>query len=260
MSKKLISTLVCVCFLFVFCINGAFAENIDNNNKFKVVQNDEKICTVMGEYEGDTLYATLDKTTNQVTMQAVEKSKTKFLGVPIGEDKITNYEVKIDNADENNISATISDTETHKEFKIRKSNHDKVIAQAVVLVPVLEILGQALLEYLIAATAVLIIAGATYYVASTIAEELRKRSYDYYQAELRSGQVYIGPAVDYNYALAAVEIGGNIFSRTQTLAKNLATAAGSGYRGPEIHGTGSNYFWHYHPKYGMYAEYAHCFY
>lgn len=255
--KKMISIAMSFCLVFTLCFGNSFAlgKNIDSNKNITTIINNDMICTVMGEYKGDKLYATLNKETNKITMQLVEKSK--MLGVSIGQEKKTNYEVVIDNAIDGKVSAVIINTETKEKHHVSKDS-DKVIAQLPAVIPLIEIIGIAIIEALLIAATAIVVGGVTYYVATKVADMLRQKSYDFYLALLSGGTVYIGSSIDFETALARVGFGGDIFARTGDLARMMAVSAGGSYRGPECHGD-EGYFDHYHPKYGTYAPYAHCF-
>ncbi|RCX08302.1 hypothetical protein DFR58_14314 [Anaerobacterium chartisolvens] len=259
--RKIICLLVCLCFVVSFCFNSvAFAEEKGQFDKnIKVVQDDSNITKVMTEYEGDKIYATLDKKTSEITVKVVEKKKNKkgALAESVAE-KETTYGVKVQDYDGDNFSAIVTDKEAKKEYKIGKS--DKAKAQFVIAIPIAIGLLDALIMALLATAATVVIAGATYYVASKVVEAIRRQNqYDYYMATITKGDVYIGPAIDYWTAYDRVAIGGDIFSRDGSLAMGMASAVGAGFRGPECHGD-SGYYYHYHPKYGSLSQYAHCFY
>lgn len=263
--KKVVALIVCLCFAFSFCFNSIIAASNDKFDKsnIKVVRNDGKACTVMATYKGDELYATINKETNEITMQAVEKSKAKTLGLPIGEDKKTTFKVKVEKAVDSEISAVATETESNKEYKISQ-NSDKVIAQIPIAIPLVEILGAALLEALLATLTAIIVFGITYYSATTVADSIRNKSYNYYYAVLKNDDVYIGPAYPEDAAaFTAVRKGNNVFARTDAKANEAARKGGSGmalWHTP--HGGGDGYWNHYHPTdmYGVKIEGVHCWY
>lgn len=259
--RKGIALLICICFVFSFCFNSVMASNNDkvDKSKVKIVQNDDKVCTVMATYKGDALYATINKETNEITMQAVEKPKANAFGLSLGKDKKTNYKVKVQDAKDGKVSAIVTGLDSNKEYKVGTSD-DKVIAQIPLAVPLIVILGEILLDVLLGTIATIVVAGVTYYAASKVISKIRSQTqYDYFQAALSGGTLYVGGGINYAAALSATEIGGDTFARTSDKARILATAAGAGYRGPECHGN-EGYYYHYHPKYGSLAQYAHCFY
>lgn len=116
----------------------------------------------------------------------------------------------------------------------------------------------AISQWVIIQIEAIVVGGATYYVATKVAEKLREKQYLYYHAIISRGTVYIGPAVKYEEALSVTIAGGDTFSIAPDLAKALAIKAGATYEGPECHGDEGS-FMHYHPKYGVYSRYDHCF-
>lgn len=110
-------------------------------------------------------------------------------------------------------------------------------------------IGEALLSHLIAASAAVVIAGVTYTVASKVASKLRNKSYDHYAAVIRKGDVYIGNPISYSAAVARMKSGGDVWSKSYSLAAKVARGAGNGRTpvGPERHGNGKpGYYWHFH--------------
>jgi len=259
--KKVISLVVCICFVCSFCMSSfanAASNEIIDENIFKVVQNNDKVCTVTATYKGDKLYATLDKETREITMQTVEKSKMQILGLSLGKDKVTDYEVKVDTVADGEVSAIITDAETGKEYKISK-NTDKVKAQAVVILPLIDILAGLALLVLNNIVATVVVAGITYYALSEIMEDVEDESYDYYAAYIVSNDdLYIAGSISYEAAVARMQAGKNILARTQLKAYGVAKNAYNGYTpvGPEKHSGSGHYYWHYHPYNRYYGSHA----
>lgn len=258
---KCIALIVCLCFTVCSLSNTALASSTKKTDKYNlnVVNNDDSKCTVVGEYEGDKFYATLNKDTGEITMNSVEQSKT-LLGTQTKKD----YRVKVEKFEDDELIASIVDKETSKEFKINQ-NSSTVTAQFAIALPLLEVLGAALLRYLLQIAASVVIAGATYIAASACIDYLRNKPYDYYMAYRSSStnKVYIGPSITATQATSRVTNGLSIFCKTTYLAAAIAYDVGCGfYRGPEIHGSGPDYFWHWHPQRpsGGSCNSAHCWY
>lgn len=259
--KKAISLLVCICFVFSFCMSGIV--NAESSGKIdesmvKVIQNDDKVCTVMATYKGDELYATLDKETDEITMQTVEKPKVSVFGLSLGKDKITDYKVAVDTLNDSEVSAVITDIETSKEYKISE-NTDKVKAQAVVIIPIIDIFAGLAMRVLAGAVLTTVIAGITYYALENLIDDVRNSQYDYFTAKVWNNIVWIGAAIPRSKAIERMKLGQSIVTKNNALAYDVAWRA-SGFKtpvGPEISGVGSSYFYHYH-LYGR-ANASHAF-
>ena len=207
----------------------------------------------MGEYEGDQLYATYNKLTKEITMQSVEKPKL------IGKAKVHNYAVNVDKAIKGDeISATLIDMDSKKEYKVSKKHdkeskeYDKVQAQGVIMVPLIQWLGAPLLAYLIEVVAIVIVVGVTYVALSSVLDKIKRDSYSYYAAYTVPGDaVYIGGAINYSSAVARLQFGPgfDVFAKTSSLAYTAAQGAGYGLTpvGPEIGSSPGEQYWHYHP-------------
>ncbi len=130
--------------------SDVLAEEAEKYN-FEIVENTDEVITAKAEYEGQELYATLDKTTNEYTMKAVEKPDNLF---GIGEDIVTEYNVEVEeiSSDYETVKAEIKEKKTGKAFKVEKSKKDKkdkkVKAQLPVLIPLAQWAGGSLLAWL----------------------------------------------------------------------------------------------------------------
>jgi hypothetical protein len=163
-----------------------------------------------------------------------------------GNDLVKEYAVELKEASEDKIVAVFKDTETNEEFVV---NSNEAHASMAFLAPIGVVIGEALLSHLIAASAAVVIAGVTYTVASKVASKLRNKSYDHYAAVIRKGDVYIGNPISYSAAVARMKSGGDVWSKSYSLAAKVARGAGNGRTpvGPERHGNGKpGYYWHFH--------------
>lgn len=253
-NLKFISLLLCISLLFTFNISNLLAATNATNvtltdKQLKVIEDNDKVCTVMAEYQGDELYATLNKITKEITMQSIEKPKSKLLG---GNNINHNYKVKVDHGLKGALTATVTDIETQKEAKLSKDS-DKVQAQVAIVVPLVELLGASLLNYLLQVAAYIVIAGLTYVSVTKIWDQMEDPNYDYYAAYTVAGvggEVYIGGTISYNSAVARLKLGGmrDVWSRTSNLAYGIAYIAGLGNYpvGPEIGSGAGEQYPHYH--------------
>ncbi|BCG60068.1 hypothetical protein PUR_34930 [Paenibacillus sp. URB8-2] len=190
----------------------------------------------------------LDKSTKKITLQTNEKSEVT------NENKRT-YNVVINDVKENgDIDAVFTDIETNESYKIEQ---DKLEASFVWLIPIGVVIGEWLISQLLAAGTAIVIAGVTYVVATEIAQSLRNKQYDHYEAKLMSGKVWIGNAIPLVDAAARLvnpmftTANQNVWSKSAALAALVAQTAGGGRTpaGPELSCNqvhGFTYIVHYH--------------
>lgn len=96
--------------------------------------------------------------------------------------------------------------------------------------------------------------------ADVAVADMKNNGHQYYPAVLSGSYVWVAPVdISRKVALAIMKINSSsagIFTVTSNLARNLCDSLG-GAKGPEIHGSGSKYWWHYHGRSYMNA---HCWY
>ncbi|WP_311080831.1 hypothetical protein [Paenibacillus polymyxa] len=223
----------------------------------KVIEENDTQVTVMGEDKGVELYATYDKITHAVTMRTVEKQKN-VLGFSLAQSRENIYSVDVKNAVDGKIEAIATNDETNDQFKIESSSfkEERVQAQApLVLIPVAEWLGSAVLAALLAAAAVVVIDGYDYVAVSKVETNIQKEKNAYYRAfvQYESNNVFVGPKISYNEALKWLRESqkNNIFTRdrlnAQTLAYNLYRISPY-HHDNEFYVKGEGYYRHYHPR------------
>lgn len=225
---------------------------------FRIVENNDNRITAKAEYEGQELYATLDKSTSVYTMTSYHKPYSLF---GLGRSNVTEYIVDVEEISNNyqNVSAVIRDTTTGKSFKLEKSTFDsKVKAQIPVLIPILTWAGSSLLAWLASHAASITIAGVTAYALTTVWDKIKndKNKKEYYTAFLDDNKtdVYIGPAIKNKkdaekYIKSENSENINVFAISKTLARGLAESSGKVptyiHHSNSHHGEG--YYPHYHP-------------
>ncbi|MGP3610597.1 SAR2788 family putative toxin [Anoxybacteroides rupiense] len=127
---------------------------------------------------------TTDDTTNATVSLSLDKGTNEFTVTSIETDSQGNqvekeYKVDVENATEDGIVATFTDMGTGEKYEL---NTNQLHASFAFLIPIGVIIGEALLEHLIAIGLATVIAGVTYTVASSVSETLRKKQYDHYPA------------------------------------------------------------------------------
>ncbi|TYQ16479.1 UNVERIFIED_CONTAM: hypothetical protein Cloal_3020 [Acetivibrio alkalicellulosi] len=98
--------------------------------------------------------------------------------------------------------------------------------------------------------------------AQDAANEMKRKRIPYYPAMLGfDGNIYVAPiAIDRSIALAIMRLNSKtvgVFALSDSLARGLCSGLGGYLIGPEIHGAGSGYWYHYHSSQ---VRDAHCWY
>ncbi|ANB59071.1 hypothetical protein GFC29_3150 [Anoxybacillus sp. B7M1] len=243
-----------------------------NEENIKIVENNEKTLEIQTEVSidnttnattddttnattDDTTNATTDETTNATVSLSLDKGTNEFTVTSIETDSQGNqvekeYKVDVENATEDGIVATFTDMGTGEKYEL---NTNELHASFAFLIPIGVIIGEALLEHLIAIGLAAVIAGVTYTVASSVSETLRKKQYDHYPAYIdkKKDRVMIG-----NKPLtldeAASRLKGappynDVWSTDSVKAFKVAAKAGNGK--PPIHDSahgGEGYLPHWH--------------
>lgn len=249
------STLVMLCICLVFTIisgsiNPKKANAINNEYGFELVQKTEHIVKVKGTHNGDELYATLNKDTSEITMEAIEHPKNLL---KVGADKTTNYIVDVKDLDPTKglVDLVIKDKDSKKQLKI---SHDVVQAQLPILIGVVVWGGEALLAYLLAHAVSIVIAGVIAYSISELLENIKKSDKDYWPAWIRNNDVYVSASAFENnsQAFAWLKVGDtgeyNVFAKTKAKAEQAAKSK-AGYAYEDIAHGDAGYYKHFHPQY-----------
>lgn len=255
--SKMIAMLLCISFIFNFCIGGISAEGEKSiNDKYTIVENNSNICTVMTNENGKELYASLNKETDEITVKVIEKTDKKLLGLELGKDKVTVYSVVIEDFRNGELTAKLIDKETNREFKVQsKSSLEKVKAQIPVVVGV-GVGMAALIEALLAATAVTL----TFATAMTIVDALKKnnpREPIYFRATCTNpgAEVNMSSYYTLSSAKSLLAMGYDFYASNSADAITLCEAVG-GVIGPSNDGNPKNAA-HYHPI--VYISRSHVF-
>lgn len=239
--------------------NNSVEEPIEN--AFKIVENTDDIITAQATHpNGDELYATLNKNTNEYTLKAIVNDVGLLSTLSVSSEKVYEYKVDVEELSKEGIKAILVDIDTAEKFKIEETVEltDKVVAQAPIagLLPVIKWGGSALLAWLAANAASMTIAGVTVYLASHVWSKYKNQSYNYYQAFIRDGDVYIGSAFkDDSSAFAAIKASESVdvWAKTESKSNEAARKGGNGnppasnHHTTESFGKGDGYYKHWHP-------------
>ncbi|WP_199426318.1 SAR2788 family putative toxin [Thermaerobacillus caldiproteolyticus] len=236
-------------------INEENIKIVENNEKTLEIQTEVSIDNTTNATTDDTTNVTTDDTTNATVSLSLDKGTNEFTVTSIETDSQGNqvekeYKVDVENATEDGIVATFTDMGTGEKYEL---NTNELHASFAFLIPIGVIIGEALLEHLIAIGLAAVIAGVTYTVASSVSETLRKKQYDHYPAYIdkKKDRVMIG-----NKPLtldeAASRLKGappynDVWSTDSVKAFKVAAKAGNGK--PPIHDSahgGEGYLPHWH--------------
>lgn len=156
------------------------------------------------------------------------------------------------------VDVTITDTVTGESQRVTSNSGEGAAVPLILGIP----LVLSALEALIVAMTAVVIAGVTYVAITKAIEAINKKgsSYQHFKAVRVSGKpLMIGNGLSYSGAVLQVKQAKDVWSRSQTGAKTVCSAASGGKTpiGPEIDKSGSYKVYHYHtsPRNG-----AHCFY
>ncbi|WP_419889532.1 hypothetical protein [Paenibacillus xylanexedens] len=260
MTKKFLSILLSLVLILTVVIQPTGATdstNTDSEFNFELLQKDDNIVKVKATRDnGDELYATMDKNTSEVTMEAVEKQQQNLfsiLGVTEGGYETTLYTVDIETLDGPIVDATITSVDTGEVFKI-SDNVDRVSAQLPALIPVVQWGGSALLAWLASHALSMTIAGITAYVITDIAADIKKnKQYNYWPAWIRKNDIYVGgeafksdrDAFDWIKKKNSGE--NSVFARTSSKADQAARAVTGLSKYNSEHQGVEGHYPHYHP-------------
>jgi len=262
---KTISFILCLCILSSFCfgsVSNAAGMEPDGDNNVKVICNDENVCIVEGSYNNTRVRYTLDKASNDITMQVIEKSARKLLGIFPGKDKITNYTVEIDFLSQSDsVSAIATNVETGESFRI---GYDSNKAVAQYAYPLIGILDKVLVDLLIKAGYVVVFGITTWFVLDYLTDELKKTGYEYFTADIATieennkmkKKVVVGHAIARSDASARIATKQSFLALRRKKAYDACMDAIKtdikrfSLYGPEKHkdrdGSEVGYYYHYH--------------
>lgn len=271
MLRKTLSLILCICMIATFTalpVNAKTGKVTFDGQEYEIVVNNQDIITMKQIYQGHEITASLDKKTNEITAEVVEKPNNLMR---IGKSKKHKYKIEVQKMDESGITAVAKDLNTYQVIDLDKNatishgehkhyghaNHEhinKVIAQApIVLIPLGTVLG-ALLAALLAAAATVIIAGVTYTLVSDLATELKKnKDYDYYTAIIYDDDVWIGSALESRqHALQHLRNSSqnNVFTKNNSLADSLSRSVAGSNEYCTMNHNKNGYYAHWHPKAG----------
>ena len=236
-------------------INEENIKIVENNEKTLEIQTEVSIDNTTNATTDDTTNATTDDTTNATVSLSLDKGTNEFTVTSIETDSQGNqvekeYKVDVENATEDGIVATFTDMGTGEKYEL---NTNELHASFAFLIPIGVIIGEALLEHLIAIGLAAVIAGVTYTVASSVSETLRKKQYDHYPAYIdkKKDRVMIGNK-PLTLDKAASRLKGappynDVWSTDSVKALKVAAKAGNGK--PPIHDSahgGEGYLPHWH--------------
>jgi hypothetical protein len=174
---KVLSLFLCFVIFANFSFNSVFANNQTlKEGKFYVVQNDQNLYSLKSIENGVVIVGTLNKISNEISIQTTEKSNAKIFGVSVGKDKQNDYLVKSHVMTDGEISAVIQDKLSKKETKIyKKRSAKRVYAQIPIVIGGGIAIG-ALIEALLVTAAITVTVVAAHEVSKTLSERFREKT------------------------------------------------------------------------------------
>ncbi|MDR0271159.1 hypothetical protein [Paenibacillus sp.] len=269
---KIVALSICFALLFgVVFENRTFAQDVSNeieqdfhNQDIKILENSEKYIKLFKEVDGVTGTMVLDKETTNITLTTNERND-------ITNEDQTVYNVVIDDVRSNelstfNESSFISPlssslleppediikatfTAPGKEYII---DPDRIAPRNLIGIGV--IIGEELLSQLLKLALAVTVGGVAFAVVTEVRDKLRNEGYDYYEAKLMSGDLWIGRTIDSFQAVSRILgsdfYNNNVWSKSSKLAKELCfVALPVEPEGPEVTCNqlkGYKYYSHYH--------------
>lgn len=263
--RKILAVTLSFCMLFILSVNSPVTAK---SNWYKVLRNDDAVTQIMVEENDTEVIATMDKTTNEIKLEATDKTGKKSTYDAELEQLKTNEDGEI------YFEGKVTNEETQEVLKLNDENYNIInknedIQPSFVWAAPLVLALEAAVEALLLASAVIVVGGATYVLATELSDHLSKnKKYDYFAAYIyyfkkeKTSKVVIGPGISKNEAQSRLLANADVFSRSKILASGLFAKV---TRGPEIHGPYPDFLYHYHGQLptesGRYQETAaHSFY
>ena len=130
-----------------------------------------------------------------------------------------------------------------------------------IAIPLAVVLGQALLNTLIATVLTITVAGVVYVIATSVTQELsRNRPNNHFMAQLRNGQLFIGNGITLATSQRRVRGGLDVWSPTSALARAVIPGSAVGpqnhYRNGSRRDRNFDHF-HPNPRTGGHSFFAH---
>lgn len=238
--------------------NVQVLENSGQREVVKLVINDETYIMTHNLFDNDYI---LEKQKNRNFL-----AKSLFSVVSSRE----KYKVAVKSYNENELIATVQNFNKTETFKIDETL-DNIKAQASLVIGVgaagaIGAAAAALVKAILLLCAGIVIAGVTYYTASRVIAELKKKQQGtkYYFAIRYNGNVYINaPIRSKSLAASVLKAGKDVFATASGYAYDACKSASpiGAVSKPQVHGTGTGYFLHYHPMMTRKVQgKGHCFY
>lgn len=259
MSKNMLSKILSL-FLMISLIvpslsNIAFAKdksigsvNIDSYS-IDILKNNDNEIEVKTIEDGVEYIVTFDKNSEEYFLKT--KEEESFLSKILNEDKIIDTQkIIIEDASEDSVNATVLDGKNKKGFEISE-NDEELTAQAPLVIGA-GAAASALIKAILAIAGTYVIAGATWYVASSVISKLKRDQPEvhYYSAMLHKGKVVIGKALkSKSLAVRRLSLEMDVFAISSGYAYDACKSASpiKQVSARQKHGSGSNHYYHYHP-------------
>jgi hypothetical protein len=277
--KKYLGGLLAFVLIFTLAVqpSGVNAEKPLPSN-VEVLENNSEVIKLKTTIDGVTGILSQDQSTYEITLTTLDtrnqgpealigqfssnvqsvNEENILVDKKIESSPVKQYEIILNDyvADSEKFKATYHDKDTGEKIL---DDPTAIRPHLVWFAPIGVIIGQFLLEQLLAIGTAVVIGSLTWAAAESVAMSLRNRQdHDHYAARIMQNDVWVGPSISLSQATIrltsfngdADALGNDVWSRTQSLAAKVAKIAGGGRNepvGPEIHGVlGRGYYYHFH--------------
>jgi hypothetical protein len=255
-SKNMFKSVISLCLSFFMCfglLTNTYAATENINTAPTVIVNTDMETKVRVESENVMYDVTLNKNTNEMTVDVIETSNIEL--------ESKSYDLNLTSIETGNISGELCDSVTGEIIELKESNtqsqhrrQKRSVMNPEIIFESLPKLAEAIRALAIAA-GIITVTGVTWYVGTHIKELTKKHpDYQYFQAAIVGGYVAVtnpvtlseakGFALIAQYAPNSKDLGVYCTNRANSLA--LAKALGNAMRKVEIGGPWPQYLYHYH--------------
>lgn len=221
-------------------------EGLEYVDEFVILEDNDSVISVMARLGDVTSIVTYEWDSNNVTMTTKELDPLTRSNNVIFE---TDFNLELDLHNNFEVLNTIDyegSTYYLSDLPILDEYVDSKAATATIAIGA--ILGASLLNWLIAASLTIVIAGVTYVVLSTVSNELHNnKQRNHFMAAIRNGKLYVADGLTHSQAVARLKGKQDVWSVSSAHARGIANP---GAIGPENHyknGSSNDlFYWHYH--------------
>lgn len=271
MNNKILKKMISLMLAFVLLINliprSTYAQDnfitIDGY-KIEILEDSGQRTVAKLEVDGQTYTMTHNMFENDYTLEKQTNEKNIFRSVLGSSGTVEQYKVNVETFNEGELVASVENVNDKSDTLKIDETSDNIKAQATLVVGT-GAAAAALIKAILAVAAGVVILGVTHYAASQVIEKLKRdqKNVKYYAATRYKDNVYVSSAIKSKSAAAnRLRSGGDVFAISSGYAYDACKSASpiKKVSKPQKHGSGSNYYKHYHPMLTAKKQSkAHCF-